>query len=274
MIEPGIHENLSMEAYLALPFLNSSTLKYARQSLAHVKAAMDGRLEREPTQFTIFGALCHTLYLEPHAEGKRYAVDPGPEAFRTKDGKLPAKHTSTAGYKEWAAKKADAGMTVISKLDMARARAVCAAIQADEDAQRYLVGVGRRELTLVWDDLETGLRCKARVDFEGEYLTDLKTGIDVAEFEKTIANRGWHYQAAHIRRGYQTLTGESRDVALVAAETDEPFCVRAAPLDLGAVDRADQQIQRWLEAIQRCQLADHWPGYGSPDFWALPDWAA
>lgn len=268
--EPGLYPSVSMAAYRNIPAINASALKHARRSMAHVKAALDGLMGSD-TPATDFGSLAHACVLEPETIAERYIDDPGPEAFRTAKGDVPANHRSTLAYKEWC--KAS-GKKVVSKEDLAAAQKLCAAVYGNRRAAEMLGTDGLNEVVVVWVDPKTGVLCKCRFDrLRDSWILDLKTTRDASHtFERQVSALDYALQAAFYRRGAAAHDGIVRRVGLIAVESDEPFGVRAAPFDDAQLDEVDARIDSYLDRVRTCQLSEVWPGYESPDAWRAADW--
>jgi hypothetical protein len=152
---------------------------------------------------------------------------------------------------------------------------VVKSIDADPHARRLFAEVGAVEVSIVWDDPDTGIRCKGRFDKLGDgYAADLKTTLDITAFPKSIATYGYHRQQAFYRYGWAVLNGgELLDMWLVAVEKAEPFCVNAAPLSELALAAGDYEWRRLLRQVQECHESGCWPGPLAPDEWEIPEWA-
>lgn len=268
--EPGLYPNVSMAIYRNIPAINASALKYARRSMAHVKAALDGLMGSD-TAATDFGTLAHARVLEPHEVAERYVVDPGPEAFRTAKGDIPASYKQTLAYKEWC--KANP-KKVVTQEDLDRATKLGDAVFGNRRAAEMLGNDGVNEVVIVWVDAKTGVLCKCRLDrLRDSWIIDLKTARDASfAFERQLAALDYCLQCAFYRRGAAAHDGIVRRVGLIAVESDEPFGVRAAPFDDTQLDEADARIDAYLAQVRVCQLSDVWPGYESPDAWRAADW--
>lgn len=268
---PGIYQGIPFEDYLAIKAVNSSALRMARKSMAHVKAALDGLTGIE-TKATEFGTLVHTLVLEPTTFENLYVVDPGAEAFRTAKGEVPKNHRSTTAFSEWA--KTHAGKRIVTSEDLTRGRNAASAAMSHSRAKELLSltdPTAESEVTIIWDD--DGVLCKARIDRLGRYIADLKTTQDASEFERSIGKYDYGIQAAFYRRGVQRALGRELDFAIVAVESEEPHGVRAAPMLAMDLDTMSTVVDRYLTDVRRCMLSDTWTGYESPDAWVVPDWS-
>lgn len=262
---PGVYPGVPFEDYVRIEAINASSLVYARQSMGHVRAALDGKLGCE-TKATKLGSLVHTLVLEPLTFDGRYVIEPDDlSVFRTGKGEISKTPRSTSAYSDWV--KAQAPRIVLTAEENAEAALCAAAVLEHADARRLLTADGVREVVIVWVDQATGVRCKIRVDWLGDFVADLKTTASVSEFEWSIGNYDYDVKGAFYRRGVAAATGTSKDVALVAVETSGYPAVRASILDPSDLDEADTLIDKWLEDVRICEMSGHWPGPESPAVW-------
>jgi hypothetical protein len=114
--------------------------------------------------------------------------------------------------------QAHADREIVTEDWLTTAIGMVGAIAQNEFASQLLNGRGMTEVSLVWDDPDTDIRCKCRVDkltrikSAGETsvtLTDLKTTRDASQFEKAIANFAYHRQAAFYADGAAAVLGET-----------------------------------------------------------------
>jgi hypothetical protein len=226
-----------------------------------------------------FGNLCHCGRLEPVALAERYAVasewhkDPGNVTAAGKATDSKATRYYRERLEDFA--NANAGKEIVSPAEYRQMMALVKSIDKDPVARRLFSEVGPVEVSLVWDDPDTGIRCKGRFDKVGPgYAADLKTTIDLATFPKSIANYAYHRQQAYYRHGWAVLNGgELLDCWLVAAEKSPPHCVNAAPLAELALAQGDADWRRLLRRVAECHELGVWPGPESPAEWNLPAWA-
>jgi hypothetical protein len=139
-----------------------------------------------------------------------------------------------------------------------------------------LLNHGSIETCLIWDDPDTGLRCKIRLDRwnrRDSKFADLKTTRDALRFDAAIINFGYHRQAAHYRAGIEVLTGEIHRPHIVAVETTAPFGVRAAPVADSLLTQAADEREDLLRRISEAIESNFWPGYESPEEWTGPAWS-
>ncbi len=278
--KPGIYEDVSFEEYLAWQAVNNSLLKHGTRSMAHVKAAMDGP-PKEPTPAMQLGTLMHGGILEPLAIVKRYVVMPPFEREITKDDGTPyAKPKATKQYKLLVQDFRDEhpDQEIVTEDQYQALLGVSNALSENDRARQWLNAPGKPEVSIVWNDPATGIRCKARLDKwtpNGPQagLTDLKTTADALRFESQIAKLGYHRQLAMYCDGLRVLTGTNYEPRLIAVEPTAPYGVRAAVLSDDALNWGRESYRELLARYAECLARDAWPGYEDPDYWHLPNWA-
>lgn len=262
---------MSNEDYHALPAISSSAIIKALRSPLHYFAEYVARAaERTESASMRLGTMVHTAVLEPETWEERYIVAPSGIDRRTK-----------AGKEAWAAFEAEAAeREVITSEEAAKAHAMAAVVLEHPAAGPLLRGdfvEPERETSYFWRDPDTGLECRCRPDsFDGEVIVDLKTTTDASPsgFAKSVANYGYHVQAAWYRRGVAAVTGRMPRHVIVAVETSAPYAVAVYELDALALEEGDRLCQRAITTIAECQRSGRWPGYGDEiQRLGLPRWA-
>ena len=194
MPDVGIYHDVDFDTYKSWPAINSSSLGPARRSMLHY-------LKRAPlpaSDAVKFGLLAHVGQLEPDTLCRRYVVMPDLTAGIVKaDGSQYANPKATKEYKERVAQfeEANAGKEVVGQDWYQRMLGTLTAIRLNPRANAYFKPHCPSEVSIVWDDPATNLRCKARLDHlnTGERrITDLKTTRDAGEFEKAIGRYGYY----------------------------------------------------------------------------------
>lgn len=174
----------------------------------------------------------------------------------------------------------DAGKTLLKHEDAETVRRVAAAIGRSTLAKVALTN-GEAEVTLAWQDPETGVWLRARPDFlpaKRQIVSDLKfmapTYCSPEGFRRAIANNGYHMSAALYADGIKAIFGEYPANWLhVVVEKEPPHCVALYELPGEDIERG-----RWLnrKAIRRfaeCLSSGKWPGYADePLQVGLPGW--
>ena len=254
---PGIYPALSYADYAAIDAVRSSDLKGFRRSALHARYAMQHPVE---SAALVLGQAVHAALLEPYTFERAYARAPKVD------------RRTNAGKAEWAAfVAANAGRVVVPADDYDEALALVAAARNAPLVRELLCGAedaDYNEVSLVWEDPDTGLRCKARLDrytfHDGaNTVVELKTTADAspAAFARQIANLGYHTSAAWYLRGAHALEMAPGQFVFVALEKGEPHAV--ATYELGELFRSlgNEECDRALRAYAAAKAADAWPGY-------------
>jgi exodeoxyribonuclease VIII len=272
---PGLYEHVSFEEYLTWDCISNSRLHAAEKSLLHYK-------EQQPIEETAsmrLGTFCHVGRLEPSAVYRRYVVMPDLTAGLLNDeGKPYDSPKATKAYKKRVAEfqERNADKLIIPQAEFDEMVGIVAALDRDERAHQWFTAQGPVELSIVWDDPETGLRCKGRLDKLAnglQLIVDLKTSRDCQRFPAQIAERHYHRQGAMYVDGLEVLTGEINQFGLVAVENNPPYGVMAAPLSKADLEQGRDEYRRYLRQIAKARESGIWPAYSSPPQWSLPAWA-
>ena len=276
--KPGIYYDVPFEDYVTWPCVNNSSLGPLEQSPAHYRAAQDK--DRDSDAFRI-GRFTHAGVLEPKGVMDRYVVLDRDELARgivRSDGTEYANVFATGEYKRRVAEFAEqhAGREIVTQDEYDMIFGVVHQLWRNDRAKTWLGPGCKVEVSLVWDDPRTGLRCKCRVDALNERLDppvlgDVKTCQNAADFSWAIWKWRYHRQMAFYGDGYHALTGRRAYVGMVAIEKQEPYGVRAAPVGWATLGAGRQLYREALATIAACREANAWPGYQDPDSWEIPE---
>lgn len=147
-------------------------------------------------------------------------------------------------------------------------------------------GRGKAEQSLFWTDPQTGVPCRARIDWmpnvaKGRRLVvvDYKTtkSAEPGEFARSAATFGYAQQADFYMRGLKAL-GIERDPAFifVAQETEAPYLVSVVQIAADDLNLAHQLNGRALWTFKQCSESGVWPGYPEqvvtidlPTYWRI-----
>lgn len=269
-MEPGKYPGLTSGEYDQIPAVRSSHIKILKHGTpAHLKQEMDEG--RGDTAAQSKGTAAHHSILEPEEFGKRVILSKYAE-FRSNEAKA------------WRDAQKDKGLIVLKKPDYDGALTLSRAVYRHEHAAKLLRADGQNELSIVWDDQGTGVRCKARLDMvrvvehtvvsTGEVtpimaIPDLKTTAFVCDDDRLARMAGdfdWPIQEAFYRRGLVALYGDQPRLApFIVVENKPPHCVRVAYMDSDDVQKADAFITAKLRVIAECQATRKWPAWQDPD---------
>jgi len=262
----GVHHGVPADQYHALPALSSGGLKVLHDDCPAVfwhEYLNPEREEEDATAFDI-GTAAHLLVLQP-------------ELFDAETVVIEAD-----SYRSKAAQEARAAARATGKVPLLPKHQE--QVLAMREAVALTVGDqfkgGKAEVTYLWRDLLTGVRCKARPDWVSDdhrLIVDVKTSASAspASFRARMHDNGHHIQAAYYSDAHEILTGIRPQWLWLCIATKPPHCVtlfRPTPsaLHIGA-DLARAAIDTYAECMKR----NEWPGYADePVLIDLPGYAA
>jgi hypothetical protein len=254
-------ERLTFAEYVAAPGVNWSTLKEARKSLAHYRAACE--TTRADSAAMLMGRAAHTAVLEPDRFPLEYGVYTG----------------GRRAGKDWEAfADANEGRTILKADEYGTALAIRDAVHAHPLARKLLARKGVAEATLRWTDPGTGLPCKARPDWlTARALVDLKTTRDgdLWAFARTATKLGYHGQLAYYGEGVlQALGRKLQATYIIVAEQQPPFDVAVLKVPADVLDLGRELCRDLLTDVAEGYRTKKWPGrYPSLQTLELPEWA-
>jgi hypothetical protein len=268
--EPGVYENVPAEDYFAWDAVSNSKLNLLKRSPRHYQHGFN-----EATPAMQLGSLVHSGVLEPLAIAKRYVFMPDyashPDNVTGKGVRSFSAATTFVSSMEEQFRKFHHDKQIVTEKEYDTMIGMATALAENEKAKQLLRD-GRAEVSVVWDDPETGLRCKCRSDWiKPGIMADLKTTQDAAQFERSIGKYGYHRQMAFYTRG---LAANGIDVEpwIICIETKAPFGCRCAPMDLKALLTGSKEIDQLMSLLVECRASNSWPGYCNPETWTCPDW--
>lgn len=258
----GVYD-MPAEAYHADPVPGGSLSSSGARKLLQSPARFDHerRHPSESTKAMDLGTVVHQLVL---GKGAGFGV-------------VKAKDWRTNAAKDEAEAIRFSGRTPILEAQMADAEEMATALSRYPLAAA-LLSSGTAEQALIWCDEETGVMCRALLDYRRDRLVvDYKTTADASKhgFAKSVANFGYHQQAAWYLDGTRALgLADGPAFVFVAQEKAPPFLVGVYQLDEDSLAAGRALNRQALERYRDCTESGVWPGY-SPDVEviALPRWA-
>lgn len=215
-----------------------------------------------------FGHAAHKLVL---GKGPDLAVVDAKD-WRTK----AAKEARDAAYAE--------GKVPILASEYRRAEAMARAVREHPIASAILdPEIGDPEQTLIWQDSQTGIWRRARLDWlpngqSGRFIVaDYKTTVSANPdaIRKSVYSYGYHAQEDWYLDGVESL-GLAEDPAMVFIfqEKTPPYLITVIQID-PAARRAGRRMNRLaIDIYRQCRETGVWPGYTDDiPLISLPSWA-
>lgn len=262
---PDIIYNMPNADYHASEAISKSGLDKVAQSPAHYQHYK--QTESESTDALIFGSAFHDYVLLPELFQTAYTVLPEDINPRTKAGKEQIEAIKASGK------------TILKAEWLEDIKGMAASIAAHPKASMLLAS-GKPEVSIFWQDQDTGIDCRCRPDFihSSGIIVDLKSTLDASfqGFAKSCANYRYHVQDAFYSEGYYQATGEwPRGFVFIAVEKKAPYSVGVYSLDDIAKEKGRELYQRDLETLKQATTQNAWAASYSPNIetLSLPAWA-
>ena len=253
---------MTEQEYRKAEGVNKSVLWEMRKSPAHYKYLLNH--PAEDTTALHFGRALHSAVLTPRAFKRDFVIAPDVDR-RTKAGRdtwMAWKESLPDGAEELSAEDAQ----IIAEM--------VKTIRRNKDAMNLLRRT-RREVPIFWNDQETGLRCKCRIDaLSSSAAVDLKTTTDASSraFQRDAIKYGYHVQAAHYLNGIETAKKKKPDWYFIAIEKAKPYAVHIFRASEQFIEYGAYVRDELMETVKRCMESDTWESYPIERLDA-PEWA-
>ena len=259
-MKPGIYtsDQLSNEQYHAAAGISKSGLDLILRSPAHYRFSE----KREATRAMEIGTALHCAILEP----ERFAADY--MLLREVTDRRASAYKEAC--KVWSAER------VLTGTEADRVAGMQESVLSHPVLGRFVKATGRCELSVFATDPETGVLVKCRFDklLDAKLAIDVKKTQDLRDFGKSVANYGYHMQAAFYTDVWKWATGEDLDGFMFAAvEEQMPHASAMITLDDEAIDIGRMEYRKALNTYAECFERDEWNGiYQELAPVQLPSW--
>lgn len=268
-LKPGAHYGIDFATYANWPALNWHTLSPYRIS------AKQGRHEElhpdDASDSQVFGEAFHCAILEPERFSEQYITRPKFDGH-------PNSNAYKAAKGEWEFNNAD--KVHLSADEMAELRGMQDAVRSNPIGSAILAGKGRNEMSIVWNDKESGVLMKGRVDrlcrvkigildptsqqpeADAIVMVDFKTTrvIEPRLFNKERAKYGYHAQLALYADGIEAISHAMPLPLIVAVQNAPPFDVVVYQPDDDAIENGRRLYRRLARTRRACAEKKRWPG--------------
>lgn len=250
--EPGIYPGMSADDYHAVRAVSSTALKaFILKCPAKCKSVLDGKVKEETATMKM-GTALHAAVLEPKSFDSIYRI--GPEVRKNSNV-----------WKDFAAQCEADGVAPMKPSENEDIIGMRDSLWSESGVSKILNACESRELSVFWNDEETGLYCKARLDIYGEKfgaLLDLKGTGDARKdrFKRTAHGFGYHIQIPWYARGARAVGLKVNMSGILAVEFDAPYlpCIFEITGDL--FKDGTKEINKALPALAACKESGKWPG--------------
>jgi hypothetical protein len=264
---PAVYENLPFEKYRAIEAVSSTFLKRFREVPA------SALIDKEPTADMILGSAIHSWILQGQDQFySEFAILPEPPYKPGTD--IPI-HKNTNQWKEIVAdfEAMNEGKIILpDHYDHVPTRELLGNVEASLLAHPMAGAIlkgSRRELSLVWIDADTGLKCKARLDIDPSRrcIAELKKCARPEVFRKEIERLNYDIQIAHYFEGALACSIDV-DTALFIVACPDPelgYPSAAGYFDPDWLEASRREVHRLLGLVKECQERNFFPQFKIPE---------
>lgn len=253
---PQILYNLPRSTYDAICAVNISTLLPMEKSPKHYRHAALNRFQSKSKPLSL-GIAAHVATLEP-LRFAEYAV--------WRERKPNGNMSPRKGEKWESFRLQHQGQEIITEDEWRKSLEISIAVHQNPDCTAVLQS-GFPELTLLWTHEETGIDCKARLDWVQSTLDsflDLKTAADITPHVFFVKAARYRY---HVRMAWY---GDA--LRICASKSDQPETLliaveSAAPYDTGVLEYGAEELnlgrevyEDLLRKLAVCRDANNFPG--------------
>lgn len=241
----GINYGISEADYHAFSAVSKSKL-WAFAKNPH-KWLLTKDAPMSPTASMIWGSLVDCLVLQPHELSECFAVSSFPD-FRTKDAQL------------W---RDSQTVPIVTRAQVDEAK-MAAELVANHHFARMMLDGAKTQVSAVASGTEGGTgekflgKCRLDIvpDKTGVYrdwLVDLKTTQSLSKLSNTIADFGYHVQAAWYLDMFNAASGEERTRwGFIFQESESPYEVAVVELDSDAIAKGREwylvALEKWCHS--------------------------
>jgi hypothetical protein len=254
--------------YRAADGLNYTDLKAIDLSPFHFRDVRDNKREDTTTFFK--GRAIHAATLEARLFKREYIVMP--EGMKKGNSKV---------YKEFCAEHEGSPIITIQESELYQH--IARKVWDNEHARKLLKSKGTEfEVPLFWE--YRGHKLKSKLDWRNNkarrrpHMGDLKSTvtIDPHKFFRVATNYHYPAQFWYYQKANEFHTGERLPFYCIAVENVRPYDVAVIHCPDPVLDYGKEQIDLWLDRVEECEAAKHWPGVANDEIltFELPAWAS
>ena len=231
---------------------------------------------KKPGKPLIFGSNFDRMFLE-----RETVVEIPANVLAKVKGEISPHGAKSGG--NWKAWEADhAGQLILKTSEYDIFRRMEERIRSHPDASQLIQG--QEQVSIRWEDQETGLPLKVRLDVLGDgRVVDIKTSADPTPgaFAKSIEKYGYHRQGGMYAPATELLLGRPHEFYFVVIRNVEPHDVWCYVLGKDRktgrkwIDIGTEQIRERIDALAAAIKSNHWEpvGYGGTLKLDRPQWA-
>lgn len=252
-----IIKNLPMNEYQAAEGVSNSMLSNIEINPSFYKYCLQE--PKKQTDALTFGSLLHCLILQPDNFDNEFAIEPIVNK-RTNEGKELLEQFNLDNKNK----------IIVNNEQLQLADFLRQKVYEHPKAKALLTGAGDNEISLFWQDSETGVMCKARFD-RAKYVGNKFIIIDVKSvrsakpenFTKTVYDLKYHNQASwYIQCGNACFKDkEFAGFVFIAVEKEPPYSVAVYEMTELYLKIGEINTRKNLLTYKECKEKDNWWNY-------------
>jgi hypothetical protein len=263
LAEPGMYDGVRMpwipdHVYHANARVSRSQLRIIRTCPFKLRHALDHPGSVVPTPDMIQGSALHAGILEPERFLDDYALEP------QVDGSSSFGRGVLRDFRKEHAEK-----TIVPKAKAMNLLGMIMRVRQHPRIQPVLQGGGLVEVTAAWDDSESGLRQRARLDLlndtdDGPTVLDVKKVQDASEegFERQMINDQLYLQAGMYLEGATEASGiPHKRFGFIAFEEARPHACGIHWMSEEYLRVGRSLYYALRDRFRRCAESGVWPDY-------------
>lgn len=280
--EPCIIRNMPNEVYHKMPALSNSGLKTLIDCPAkYYYKYLSGEYEYKEKPSYKLGKACHMYLLEGKEKFKEVYWH-NPYSEYTKEelfNYVHKKHNAPLEAKKWL--KSDLivfvleqenikpGLIHLNRTELNQVVSMAKAIKNHKNANNALSQEGESELSLFWQDEETGVWLKCRPDFlpyDCKNIPDFKTAdtANPAVFPSNFLKYGYHIQSAMYQMGIKAVCNIDVDnFFFLVQEKEPPYITQIYNPDTTYALWGEKAIYNGINKYLECKEKGIWDTYSN-----------
>lgn len=231
--------------------------------------------EPETSDALILGRAAHCLILGDEVFDERFVYVPGNAPRKPTPQQIEAYAQgrgtevgikSVEFWREY--EQRAAGRDFLTEAQVEKIQYMADNLRRSPEAMQALTG-GMTEVSLIWEDPETGVWLKSRPDVipdNGFDASDLKTFTPrhsnlVFAAQKAVTEHGYAMQMALASMGAEVVFGTpTSEFILIFVQTTAPYCVIPIRLDPESLHIGKILCRRAINKFAKCLETGNWPG--------------
>lgn len=266
--KPGLYLSVPLADYLLIDAFSASQGKEILKSPLHLDAY---RRKGPDTDALRMGSLFDCMLFDSENLEREFVKTPLTYLNEKGEEKLWAKRGNSNAARAIKDKFEEDGKLLVNRNDWDAAEEMVATATGYKPIRRILAE-GIPQVTMVWVDSDTGVLCKARVDWwRDDFLTDLKStaegGAQQLRWPREAKKYAYHVQAgAYVSARSHLCGGEIVPFKFIVVEKKPPYACMAYRTGEQTMKKGHRDWQAALRQYADCRDRNDWSrGYSDAE---------